>query len=223
MEVGRSQQKSTRQAAFRRFGGFDGKNSGMIFQCPGEEPDFVRKRRRRNFLRPDCQKSPSRTTCAYGWDTDREIWRRECARPKGRVRGSAPNFVPRGKHSDRVLRTKQGAVFGAALRFSQAGTAPRRENRPSARGKHSDRVLRTKQGAVFGAALRFSQAGTAPRRENRPSARGTRSVFCKGATTPAAKAGNRNQRNFCRATARRNGFPLRTPNKTEKRSKRQQG
>ena len=185
MEVGRSQQKSTRQAAFRRFGGFDGKNSGMIFQCPGEEPDFVRKRRRRNFLRPDCQKSPSRTTCAYGWDTDREIWRRECARPKGRVRGSASNFVPRGKHSDRVLRTKQGAVFGAALRFSQAGTAPRRENRPSARG--------------------------------------TRSVFCKGAAPPAAKAGNRNQRNFCRATARRNGFPLRTPNKTEKRSKRQQG
>ena len=40
----------------------------------------------------------------------------------------------RGKHSDRVLRTKQGAVFGAALRFSQAGTAPRRENRLSARG-----------------------------------------------------------------------------------------
>ena len=163
----------------------------MIFQCPGEEPDFVRKRRRRNFLRPDCQKSPSRTTCAYGWDTYREIWRRECARPKGRVRGSAPNFVPRG-----ILGT---AELSCCLRQKQAKRS---------RGKHSDRVLRTKQGAVFGAALRFSQAGTAPRRENRPSARGTRSVFCKGATTPAAKAGNRNQRNFCRATARRNGFPL---------------
>ena len=30
---------------------------------------------------PDCQKSPDRTTCAYGRDTDREIERRECARP----------------------------------------------------------------------------------------------------------------------------------------------
>ena len=49
---------------------------------------------------PDCQKSPSRTTCAYGWDTYREICRRECARPQGRVRGSAANFVPRGKHTE---------------------------------------------------------------------------------------------------------------------------
>ena len=43
----------------------------------------------------------------------------------------------RGKHSDRILWMKQGVVFGAALRFSQAGTAPRRENRPSARGTRS--------------------------------------------------------------------------------------
>ena len=34
----------------------------------------------------------------------------------------------------RVLRTMQRGVLGAALRFSQAGTAPRRENRLSARG-----------------------------------------------------------------------------------------
>ncbi|WP_204228852.1 hypothetical protein, partial [Faecalibacterium sp. An77] len=40
------------------------------------------------------KKSPGRTTCAYGWDTYREICRRECARPQGRVRGSAANFVP---------------------------------------------------------------------------------------------------------------------------------
>ena len=71
---------------------------------------------------PVCQKSPGRTTCAYGRDTYREICRRECARPKGRVRGSAANFVPWGKHSDRVLWTKQGAVFGAALQFSQGRT-----------------------------------------------------------------------------------------------------
>ena len=43
----------------------------------------------------------------------------------------------RGKHSDRVLRTKQGAVFGAALRFLQAPSAVRSENRPSARGTRS--------------------------------------------------------------------------------------
>ena len=44
----------------------------------------------------DCPKSPDRTTCAYGRDTYREICRRECASPSGRVHGSAANFVPRG-------------------------------------------------------------------------------------------------------------------------------
>ena len=54
---------------------------------------------------------------------------------QGRSAARRENWLSaRGKHSDRVLRTKQGAVFGAALRFSQAGTAPRRENRLSARG-----------------------------------------------------------------------------------------
>ena len=129
MEVGRSQQKSTRQAAFRRFGGFDGKNSGMIFQRPGEEPDFVRKRRRRNFLRPDCQKSPSRTTCAYGWDTYREIWRRECARPKGRVRGSAPNFVPRGQtQRPRPAVWRSAPVFASGHRPAPRKSAKRKRN-----------------------------------------------------------------------------------------------
>ena len=37
-------------------------------------------------------------------------------------------------NGDRVLRTKQGAVSGAALRFLQAGSDPRRKNRLSARG-----------------------------------------------------------------------------------------
>jgi len=37
----------------------------------------------------NCQKSPDRATCASGRDTYREIWRWECARPQGRVRGSA--------------------------------------------------------------------------------------------------------------------------------------
>ena len=43
----------------------------------------------------------------------------------------------RGKHSDRVLRTNQGAVFGAALRFLQAPAAVRSKNRLSARGMRS--------------------------------------------------------------------------------------
>ena len=37
---------------------------------------------------------------------------------------------------------------------------------------------------------------------------GLRSDFCKPATTGTAKTGHRNQQNFCRADARRNGFPL---------------
>ena len=39
-----------------------------------------------------------------------------------------------GTNSDRVQRTKQGAVSGAALRFLQAPTTARRKNRLSARG-----------------------------------------------------------------------------------------
>ena len=53
-------------------------------------------------------------------------------------------------------RNRRGAA-GAALRFLQAGTAPRRKNRLSARGMNGDCCLRQKQGAVSGAALRFSQ------------------------------------------------------------------
>src|SRR5699024_12407216 len=40
----------------------------------------------------------------------------------------------RGTNSDRCQWQKQGAVSGAALRFLQAGTAPRRKKRLSARG-----------------------------------------------------------------------------------------
>ena len=39
-----------------------------------------------------------------------------------------------GTNSDRCQWQKQGAVSGAALRFLQAGTVPRRKNRLSARG-----------------------------------------------------------------------------------------
>lgn len=39
-----------------------------------------------------------------------------------------------GTNGDRCLRQKQGAVSGAALRFSQGSAADRSENRLSARG-----------------------------------------------------------------------------------------
>ena len=48
------------------------------------------------------------------------------------MRGSAANFVPRGKHSDRVLWTKQGAVFGcAAEALPAAETAEAEQGPPS--------------------------------------------------------------------------------------------
>ena len=52
------------------------------------------------------------------------------------MRGSAANFVPRGKHSDCVLRTKQGAVFGCvaeplpAAETGEAEQGQRRRPRP---------------------------------------------------------------------------------------------
>ena len=56
--------------------------------------------------------------------------------PEGAVCGlEGAAAQPRGKHNDRVQWTKQGVVFGAALRFLQAGSVPRRKNRLSARGK----------------------------------------------------------------------------------------
>src|SRR5699024_11922947 len=45
-----------------------------------------------------------------------------------------------GTNSDRCQRQKQGAVSGAALRFLQAGTAPRRKKRLSARGAGATRL-----------------------------------------------------------------------------------
>ena len=73
---------------------------------------------------------------------------------------------------------KQGAVFGAALRFSQAGTAPRRENRPSARGTRSAFCKRASSRAAYLAngnpepRSNFHKGALAARRENWLSARG---------------------------------------------------
>ena len=44
--------------------------------------------------------------------------------------------------------------------------------------------------------------------ETAEAEQGQRSAFCKRASARAAKTGHRNQENFCRAAARRNGFPL---------------
>src|SRR5699024_12541748 len=58
---------------------------------------------------------------------------------------------------------------------------------------------------------RDCEAEARPPDETAEAEQGQRSAFCKPAATAAAKAGNRNHqggRNFCRAIARRNGFPL---------------
>ena len=83
-----------------------------------------------------------------------------------------------GKHSDRVLRTKQGAVFGAVLQFLQGHSCPQKKlvkhkrtavcflrGRDDARSKN--------RAPQPGAALRFLQAPSAARRKNRLSARGS--------------------------------------------------
>ena len=69
---------------------------------------------------PDCQKSPDRTTCAYGRDTDREIERRECARPFGSSARFGAQFCLKGgyqggRFSD--LRSRQKRVPPGACRF----------------------------------------------------------------------------------------------------------
>ena len=66
----------------------------------------------------------------------------EAVRPSARFSGK---FCPQGAAAPSASsgRSSEGAA-GAALRFSQAGTAPRRENRLSARGGG-----RTKQPACF--------------------------------------------------------------------------
>ena len=63
-------------------------------------------------------------------------WAQRAAQPRHCLRQKQPRRS-RGKHSDRVLRTKQGAVFGAALQFSQGRTVARWENWLSARGQRS--------------------------------------------------------------------------------------
>ena len=103
----------------------------------------------------------------------------------------------------RQILSKRG-ILGTA----EPSRCLRQKQAKRSRGSGGDRIQWMIQGAAAGAALQFSQGRSAARWENWLSARGTRSAFCKGATTPAAKAGNRNHMDFCRATARRNGFPL---------------
>ena len=85
----------------------------------------------------------------------------EAAKPRRCLRQIQPRRS-RGKHSDRVLRTKQGAVFGAALQFSQGRTAARWENWLSARGQRRPlgKLAKRKRTAV----QIFKRA--APRAEN---------------------------------------------------------
>ena len=56
--------------------------------------------------------------------------------------------------------------------------------------------------------LRDCEAEARPADEAAEAEQGQRSAFCKRASARAVKTGHRNQENFCRATARRNGSPL---------------
>ena len=74
----------------------------------------------RNPPASDCQKSPIQPTCADGWDTTREIERRECARPFGPSARFCAQFCPKGgyqggRFSD--LRSRQKRVPPGAWRF----------------------------------------------------------------------------------------------------------
>ena len=113
-----------------------------VFSCPprgilfwGVPPagGFFMVGERPGGCRPALEHSVSFPFCSLRW-AQRAAQPRRCLRQKQPRRS-------RDKHSDRVLRTKQGAVFGAALRFLQAPAAARRKNWLSARGTNSDRVL----------------------------------------------------------------------------------
>ena len=56
--------------------------------------------------------------------------------------------------------------------------------------------------------IRDCEAEARPADETAEAEQGQRSAFCKRASARAVKTGHRNQEDFCRATARRNGFPL---------------
>ena len=92
-------------------------------------PIFTRAHRR-----PQGKLAKRKRTAAAGGRGHR--YGRWAAQPRRCLRQKQPRRS-RGKHSDRILWMKQGAVFGAALRFLQAPSAVRRKNRLSARGMRS--------------------------------------------------------------------------------------
>ena len=93
--------------------------------CPVCVPFCNRRKNRhkkggRNPPASDCQKSPIQPTCADGWDTTREIERRECARPFRPSARFCAQFCPKGgyqggRFSD--LRSRQKRVPPGAWRF----------------------------------------------------------------------------------------------------------
>ncbi len=99
------------------------------------------------------------------------------AQPRRCLRQKQPRRS-RGKHSDRVQWTKQGAVFGAVLQFLQGHSCP--QEKLAKRKRTAVCFLRGRDDARSknrapqpGAALRFLQAPALARRKNRLSARGT--------------------------------------------------
>ena len=88
-------------------------------------------------------------------------------------------------------------------------------------GRDTDREIQRREcasrlaaSARFGAEfcprgnIRDCEAEARPADETAEAEQGQRSAFCKRASARAVKTGHRNQENFCRATARRNGSPL---------------
>ena len=113
--------------------------------CPVCVPFCNRRKNRhkkggRNPPASDCQKSPIQPTCADGWDTTREIERRECARPFRPSARFCAQFCPKGGYQGtaklrRCPRQKQpkrsrgrGLLFASPLRRAQQkqGTATKR-------------------------------------------------------------------------------------------------
>ena len=138
---------------------------------------------------------PGRTTCAYGTDTYREIFRRECASRQASAR-FAGKFCPQGASTPkRVLRTIQRGVLGCgAEALPAAETAEAEQGQPSKYASglrpapHIWATATWSSAPVFASGHRPALQKPAKRKRER----------CRG-------------RNFCPAHAGRNGFPLEAP------------
>ena len=87
------------------------------------------------------------------------------------MRGSAANFVPRGKHSDCVLRTKQGAVVGCVAEPLPAAETGEAEQGQRRRPRPVDEAgsRRWRSGLNMQASSLMRRIFRAPQEERRPN------------------------------------------------------